>query len=100
MAAQKAHAAALQSLHTRVLKRRSLGVGVGLCCNASGNVCELAEVMRVSHGRFTGSRVADPKPRADLVLAPNIIIGVKEIGWAGQGAEHPDLIHWHTKSIM
>src|SRR5580700_493215 len=87
MAAQKAYTATLQPPHTRVLKRRVLGVGVGGRGNSSGVICELAEIIWISYGRLTGARIIDLQPRADLVFLPNIIIVVEKVGWSMYAAD-------------
>ena len=69
-------------------------------CNISGVICELAEIIRISHGRLTGARIIDLQPGADPVFVPNIIIAVEEIGWSIHAADYLDLIHRHTKSVV
>src|ERR1700751_6369717 len=100
MAAQKPYTATFQTLHTRVLQWRGLRVRVRARCNMSGVICELAEIIWISHGRLTGARIIDLQPCADPVFLPNIIIVGEEISGPMQAADDLDLIYRHTKSIV
>src|ERR1700743_2385762 len=100
MAAQKAHAATLQPLHARVLKRRVLSAGVHGRCNASGILCELAGIIRISYGRLTGLRIVNLQPGANPVLVPDIIVVAEKIGLSMHAADDLDLIYSHPKAVV